>query len=806
MITLSDFKYAFRILKKSPYFTLITVLVLGGGLAMSLYTYAVLNTMLYKNLPIGDAGSVVRVMGKRDGFPASINGFFLSEMRPDIKTLDEFGVYDELQQQLTDQEASRSIGVTRTEWNMFEFTRTKPLLGRGFVQADNIEGAEAVVVLSYKIWQSTFAGDPSVVDKIIRIDRKPARVIGVMPQSYAFPVGTDLWTPLPNNEIRPAAYGDNWLNAYARLKPGYSADDAASEVSTLLMRVQQQYPRTDPNQKDLDGALIQTFQMAQIGPDGPFIYAILNLVSFSILLLACVNVGNMLLARTNDRLKETAVRVALGAPRGRLMAQMILESAIICTIGGLVALLITAWALNATNGFLYSNFEDNLPYWWRWGLGGGEVLAALGFVVVTIFLVSILPIFSATNVQAASLLRDGTRGARGRTSGRISRLLVTAEIVLITVVMLVGSAMAIIAYRASHIDMGVDTDNLVAMPVNLQGELYTTPEKQLLFFQRLLNELRRSNDIEAAMVSSDQGAVQFAVDDAEYNNASDYPRATLVVASEIPESVGIKLVQGRGFDSRDNATGLKSAIVSQTMARMYWPDGSALGKRIRLLKDGKPQSQVIVVGVVSDVRRGENLLTTDKNTYTAMYLPMAQSIVSSARILAKHRGDENAARAALQRAVTTLDSYMVPSGVSSYTEMIEKITLMARTMADLFVRCGLFAILLAMTGIYGLTSNAVVQRTQEIGLRRAIGATDRGIIGLFMRQGSRQLVVGFLISVAISVALLYVISTFVDIDTVTLVLIGISVIAVVSALVLAAIYASTLRVVRPEPAVSLRYE
>jgi predicted permease len=806
MIESSDLRYAFRLLRKTPGFTLLTILVMAGGLAISIYTYALLNTMLYKDLPIPDGESVVRIQGVNEGFHLPIGAFELAELRDQAQSLDEFGVYADSPVLLTDGDSSRGINATYAEWNIFEFTRTRPLLGRGFVQADNIDGAEPVAVIGYKLWQSAFVGDPDVIDRVVRIDRRSTRIVGVMPPGYSFPVGASVWLPMTDRQIRPAGYIDVGLNAYARLRDGVSAKDAQTEVETLLHQIQERFPRDQP-EDDYDSALVTSFQLAQTGNEGGLVFAVLNTVSLFILLLACVNVGNMLLARTNERIKEVAVRVALGAPRWRLMLQMMMESVLICLAGGGLAVILAGWALYASNRFLNSTFEGDLPFWWNWGLDPGTLMAAAIFVLLAVALVSALPTYTATCVQSNTLLRDGTRGSRGRTAGRISSVLVTLQIVLISVVMTVGSVMGIIALRAAHIDFGMDTTNLLTMRIDLPERDYATPEKQLRFYQRVLSDLRQDPSFAATMVSADLGETQFAVDDAEYLTADDYPRASLIVASETPVEIGTRLIEGRNFNLSDGADGLKSIIVSEAVAKAYWPDSSALGRRIRLVDEsGKMTAQRVVVGVVSNVRRGENLLTTDSSTFASLYVPLPQSVLPSISLLVRHQGDEAAARTALYRAIERLDSYVVPGPIRSYSDMQQKLTLMATTMTDLFIRCGIFAVLLAMTGIYGLSSNGVVQRLHEIGLRRAVGATDRNIVTLFLGQGARTLMTGFVISGLISIAVLFIVAQFAGIGTPTLVAIGVSVALLVSLLVLSAIYVSTRRAVRHEPTVALRYE
>ena len=807
MLNLSDFRHAGRLLRKSPWFALATVLVLAGGLAISIYTWSVLDTMVYKDLPIADGHSVVRLVGERDGRYTRVDAFTLAQMRPAIRRLQDIGVYANGDVLLGGDDAVRSVDALYAQRGIFDFTRTPPLLGRGFVRGDDIDGAEAVTVLSYRIWQSVFAGDPAIVDKVIRIDRKPVRVVGVMPEGYAFPIAADLWLPLSTRAIEPADWTDDAYDAWARLRPGVSMADANAELATLLRRVQQQYPRPGDGRRALDGVRVDTFQMAQTDAQGGMVFAVLNVVSLFILLLACVNVGNMLLARTNERLREIAVRVALGAPRWRLTLQMMLESVAICVAGGLLALALAGWLLHATNRFMDSNFEGNLPYWWHWGLDGGAALAAGLFVLLAIVLVSALPTFSATGVHPNTLLRDGTRGARGRTSGRISRTLVTVQIVLISMVMLVGSAVALIAWRTAHIDIGMDTTNLVRMPVDLSGEAYDTPDRQLQFYQRLLGQLRNDPAIGAAVVRAGSGRSAFAVDGIDYATPDDYPQAAVVTTSTTPRPIGLTLLQGRLFDDRDRTGGLETALVSETVARTCWPGASALGQRIRLVgEDGTVQGQRIVVGVVGDVRRGDDLLVTDRNTYASIYVPLAQSATASASVLVRHRGNEDAARAAMYRILSGIDPSVIPGAIVSYTEVQQKMTLMATTLTDLFAYCGLFAVLLALTGIYGLTSNAVVQRTHEIGLRRAIGASDGAIVALFLRQGGRQLAVSLGLALLVAAGILYLLAKFAGIGAATLALIGMLVAATVSALVLAAIYVSTRRAVRHEPAVALRHE
>jgi predicted permease len=809
MLHVTDFRYALRLLKKSLSFTALTALVLAGGLGISIYTFAVLNTMLYKPLPIPDGDEVMRISGEREGRLTAIGAYELNEIRSaGSRSFVQIGAYQtEAAILSSDDGMARALDGIRSEWNLFEFVGVSPLLGRGFVRDDGIDGAEPVVVIGYTVWQTLFNGAPDVVDQVVRINNQPTRIVGVMPEGFAFPTSATVWLPLSEKTLRPTGYSDDSLDAYARLRNGATGKSAEAELSALLARVQQANPRAKAKEETLEAIRVLTFQEMQTYPDGPIVFGVLNTVSIFILLLACVNVGNMLLARTNERLREIAIRVALGAPRWRLMFQMMLESMLICAIGGACAIGIAAWALHATNGFMMSQLEGHLPYWWNWSLDVSSVAAGLFFVLLAIALVSALPTYSATSINSSAILRDGTRGARGRTSGRISRALVTLQIVLISVIMVVGSSMAIIAYRAAHIDFGIDTTRLLTMSIALPQASYPTSEKQSQFYDRLLSQLRSDQSVEAAMISSNLGETRFAVDEREYHTIDDYPIATAIILSDSPQPLGSRILDGRMFDSRDIADGLQTAIISDTMARAYWPGESALGRRLRLIdEEGRALEQRTIVGVMSDVRRGENLLVTDSKTYASIYLPLKQSAGPTAAVLVRYRNNEADARNAMYNAISRVDGYVVPSAVSNYSEILQKITVMAIAMTEIFVKSGFFALLLAMTGIYGLSSNAVVQRTHEIGLRRAIGASDFEIVRMFIASGMRQLAAGLVVSTFISVAIMIMVSRFAGVGFVTLIGIAAFVAVTVSALVLVAIYVSTKKAVEYEPAVALRYE
>jgi predicted permease len=795
-LTLSDFKYAVRRLVKRPGLTLLSAAMLAGGLGISLYTFAILKTMFYDELPLPDGGSVMKMGAGNWVDIEPLDAFELAELEAGAETFAELGVYRGTRSLIGERGSSRSLRSVESDWSIFEFTRTRPLLGRGFVSGDNSADAEPVTVLSYTTWQAVFAGDERAVGELVRIDDRPTRIVGIMPQGYAFPENAELWLPLGPEDLAPIGYTGRGLETYARLRPNVSAAAAEAELTALLQRIRQQRPTADEESPDT----VAVLPFLHDGIVATVMFGILNLLSLSILALAAVNVGNLLLARTNERIKEVGVRIALGAPRSRLIVQTTLENAILCAIGGGIALFLAARSLEATNGFLWAAF-DGMPFWWTWSLDRDVAAAAGVFLVLTVVAVSVLPALCVTGVDPNLLLRDGTRTGAGRRTGRLSRELVTLQVALISAVLVVGSAAAVVANRAATFDNGTDTAGLLAMRLQLPAARYATAAQQLSLYEALLADLRGTPGIEAASIMQEPAVARFAPDGREYATPDGTPGAWHVVLSETPSPLGPTLVEGRAFDARDSATGLKTAIVSASLARAQWSRVSALGQRIDVRVGGREPEPRTIVGVVDDVIYDP--VGTSPIGRSAIYVPITQFTAANTRILVRPFADETLARSAMYAALERVDSELV-SDVRPYNETAGRITLVANMVTKLFVGCGLFAALLAISGIYGMSSNSVVLRSHEIGLRRALGASSADIVATFVRQGVRQLARGLGVSAVLSALVLLAINQGFPLGAGTLTLLGATVMAVVSACVLLSIYLAVRRVARLEPSAALR--
>ncbi len=795
-LTFADFKYAVRLLLKRPGFTLLSVAMLAGGLGISLYTYAVLNTMLFEELPLPDGDSIVKIGAGSWVDIEPLDAFELKELEARSESFAELGGYRWTRSLVGEPSQNRSLRSVETHWSIFEFTRTRPLLGRGLVSADHAAGAEPVAVLSYDTWRTMFAGDENTVGELVRIGDRPTRIVGIMPQGYAFPENHQLWLPLGFEDVEPIAYTGRGLETYARLRPGVSAEAAEAELTALLLRVREQRPANDD--PDPENA-IAVLPFVHQGIVGRMMFGVLNLMSIAILMLAAVNVGNLLLARTNQRIKEVGVRIALGAPRVRLIVQTTLENALLCFMGGAIALYLAARALEATNGFVQVAY-DGMPFWWSFGLDREVVVAAGVFLLLTVLAVSVLPALCVSGVDPNLLLRDGTRTGAGRSTGRLSRELVTLQVALISAVLVVGGAAAVIANRAATFDNGMDTAGLLTMRLQLPAERYATAPQQLSLYEGLLAALRGAPGIEAAAVVQEPGMARFTPEGREYATLDETPGAWHVVLSETPSPLGPRLISGRAFDGRDSTNGARTALVSAALARVQWPGESPLDRRIDV-RIGDRVEERTIVGVVDDVVYDPVSMMPIGTS--AIYVPITQFTEANTRILVRPSVEDGAARSAMLAALARVDPELAPQ-IGRYDETAQRITQVASTVTKLFVGCGLFAALLAISGIYGMSSNSVVLRSHEIGLRQALGASSGDIVATFVRQGVRQLARGLGASSVLSALVLLAINQGFSLGATTLTLLAATVVGVVAACVLLAIYLSVRGVSRLEPSVALR--
>ncbi|WP_331352100.1 ADOP family duplicated permease [Cellvibrio sp. UBA7671] len=810
MTMIKDIQYALRLLAKKPGFTLLTTLVMAVGVGLSVFLFSMFNTMLFKDLPFKDSDRLVRFHITQDGVESSdgVDLHDYAEIASNLKGVELFGAYKEMNVNAIGRDGARRYRAAKTDPSIFQLSRTAPLFGREFNTQDNQQGAEDVVVIGYEVWRTQFGGDENIIDQTLRIDGKTHKVIAVMPQGYWFPDNTDLWLPLrldPNAIAR--GKGDK-LNAIALLQKNVSQDDINRQLDMIMQRIAVRHPETN---KGL-GVFINAFQRGA-ERDGIEVVYSMQIAAILILLLASINVGNLLYSRAIERNKETAIRVALGAPRGRLISQMLWESAIICSLGGLIGLLVMAWGLEVAAATVETFFTDKPAFWWHFGIDAFTLKIFFGFVLATILATGLLPAWKNSGADFNAVLRDGTRGALGKKSGRLNRILVISEIFLSMTILIAAATMVVGAYRATFADFGVKSDNLLTARTLLREVQYQTPEQKIQFINALVAQLENSPGIGKVMIASmfpaDWGwTPRIALEGKEYSQVQNnaYPKVNyIMVTPGTLAKLGVELKAGRYFDNSDEGLEKKSVIVTDSFAAAHFPNDSALGKRLRVVDAvGHADQWLTIIGVVNHTLYGDANNASGK--MPTVFRPFSQTPKSDFTIAVEMKTDRASAVRTLRNAVAAIDPELPLFQIEDYATKKKRNGAPIRFISTIFMIFGLAAVVLAATGIYGVMSNTISQRTQEIGVKRALGAQDEQITRQFLWTGGKQLLWGGIPGAAAGCAMAFAMAHVIGIAAADLILVTTIMVSVVAGVVITATYVPTQRALQLEPSDALRYE
>ncbi|MBQ4813846.1 ABC transporter permease [Pseudoalteromonas luteoviolacea] len=808
MIRANDIRYTYRSMVKRYRLTLLTILVMATGLGLSVYLFAMLHIQVFKDLPFKDGDSLVQVYALKDGARNSGTSLLhdIDAIKKNVKSLQEFSIFRNVNLNVTGADGARRFNAVKSEPNIFQLTRTEPLHGRTFSAAENQVGSENVVVIGHSFWKNYYSGDVNAIGQLLRINGEQHKVIGIMPENYYFPVNAELWVPIRENAEKILRADAQNVFGLAHIKAGFIIDDVNKEIGLVMKRLEDRYPKTNSGV----GAYVEFIPRSAAG-DGIAIGYSLQVIAFMILILAAVNVGNLLLARTIERGKETAIRIALGAPRSRLISQILLETIIICVLGAILGVIALKFGLDLTEKITYSYSIDRPPFWWDFRLDQYALTLAAAFFFLTVVVVSIFPVWKSFKMDFNAALRDGTRGAQGRNDGRLNRILVMSEIFVTLTVLIAASVMAFVNQRALDADYGVDTSNAITAEILLSEASYQDAPRQAEFVETLHSRLTHHNGIHSAVIASalpGQYAqrLDIAIDGFEYSSEDSYAEVNYIATTvDTFQDLGVALVAGRYFNHSDKGLSKATVVVSASFAERFFSEGSAVGKRLRFVSENNNDFQwLTIVGVVGHTIQGSSLSAHGK--LPNVFRPISQAPQSSLVVALKTSLSIEDSTKALREAVSSISPDLPVFKVETYDEKIERHTRPLEFITNVFLVFGLAAAVLAGSGIYGVLSNAILQKTQEVGVKRAFGATDKDIYIEFFKHGLKQFLIGGIPGAIVGSLMAFGMMQVFPVYLIDVIVIAFIVIALVLGVVLCATYIPTKRALSMEPVDAIRYE
>ena len=773
---ISDLRIGLRVLIKEKSFCALAVTVLALGICGVTAMFSVVDGIMLRGFSFPNADRLVSVNfidpTTQTAFGVNSQFFALDyeEFKPAQQSYDMVAAYlnGSTVNVTYNGQPRRYTGAYISE-DFLKILGVSPMQGRDFTATDNTPGAEKVALIGYGTWQRDFGGVADIVGKGIRVNGKPATVIGVMPQGFAFPTNEEIWIPL-FSEFPPKPRTDPTGNnpaVLALLKRGVTTDQAASEATTFAKRFAAAYPDTN---KQFNTGQVQPLIVQYTGPQLRATMWTMLAFCVGVLLIACVNVMNMQFARATLRAKELAIRSSLGAGRLRLIRQMLTESLLLSSIGAAVGIVLAygaiRWISSAVHGL-----ENPIPSWIVFELNPKVLFVTVAATAFAAIASGLLPAWMSSRASAIAVLRDGSRGTTNRGVSVISRGLVMVQIV-VTCILLIGSILqARSIVNQQNINYGYDTTSIMSARMALMDGDYPTPMARKVFFDRLLSELRNEPTFAAVgftnrfrMVFS--GNTNVELPGKSYSTDKDRPQANFEqVTAGYFDVTGQKMLEGRGFTDEDLDTRQPVAIVNAAFAQKHFGRESAVGRQFRTANsDGRnPGPWRTIVGVVTTTRMQgpfNNPGVDDTGYYVPFFAGPAGPITAEpaatqfATVAVKPRPGQSldAALTTLRRMVAKADPNLPLYFPGTPKAQQESFVGGNRIIATMFTIFGLVAIVLASVGIYGVMSFSVNQRTQEFGVRMALGANARGILNLVMRQGTRQIAIGLIVGLGLTFA------------------------------------------------------
>jgi putative ABC transport system permease protein len=800
-------------LRSKPGFTVLAVLTLALGMGASTAIFSVVDAVLLRPLPYGTPDRLVMVkewIPKAIPDPIPVCAPDVGQFQRENHTFESLAAFHGGQFDLAGGAEPQRVNVDRVSANLFSLLGVQPSLGRAFT-ADEDHPGHLVAILSHGLWQRQFGADPNIVGHTVTLNRQPYTVIGVMPRPFIFPLAgmdqgeaSDVFIPMAFTSEELADVGDNFnYSVVGRLKSGVTLTQANADLGAIAQRILETYPPQFRSDITLSAVALPLADQV-VGKARPLLLLLFGAVAF-VLLISCINVTNLLLTRATDRQREIAVRLALGSSRARLLRQLVAESMLLTITGSGLGLFFA----NSITGALLALMPAEIPRVHGVGLNLSVLGFAVGLALLTGFFFGIVPALAASRTNVNATLKEGGRSwMQGREHNRVRSALVVVEVAL-AMVLLVGAGLLLRSFqRVLETDPGFQPEHVLTASLSLPESHYKGDAQLRSFYQRLTERLQQLPGVQMAGGSTDLPLR------AGWNHiftAEGYqppPGANLnfcnhsVILDAYLQTIGVPLLQGRYFTEQDYDGSTQVLIVSQSLARRYWPNGDAIGKRLKWGPAESKDSWLTIVGVVGDVKQGALEVETTPHTYE----PFRQNTTRSLNVAIRASGKPASLASALRATVWAIDPQLAVAQLQTMDQVISQSTTPRRFNLFLLAGFASLALILSAIGIYGVIAYSVVRRVHEIGIRMALGAQRTDVVRLVVGQGLLLLGIGLIVGILGALALTRSLRSFLygirPTDPATFACL----VVILAAVALVACYIPARRATKVDPMTALRYE
>jgi putative ABC transport system permease protein len=800
---LQDVRFAFRMLRKNPGFTAIAVLTLALGIGANTAIFSVINAVMLRPLPYKNPSRLVMVWSDHHlrGGPAHewTNPADFYDWRAQSKSMEDMAVFAGWGPTLTGRTEPELLTGSRVSYSLFSVLGVAPEFGRDFTTEDDKPNGPRVVIISHDLWQREFHSDPAQIGRQINLDGNGYSVIGVMPAGFSSPIiaNREIWTPL---QAPSRGRGNAVIRAIGRLRPGSSLAQAQAEMDGIASRISQAYPQTNAR----IGVSLVPLQEQISGPVRTPLLVLLGAVCL-VLLIGCSNVANLLLARAADRQREISVRIALGAKRSRLVRQLLTESCLLAFVGGAAGLLLAVWGMRA----LAAQLPPAIASVSHVGLDPVVLAFTLGIALFTGIVFGLVPAFQASRVHLNETLRLSGRGSTsGKGRHRLRNVLVVADVAL-ALALSVGAGLLLKSFvRLSSVDLGFQADHLLTVNLFLPRTSYPNDPQIDNFYSQLEQKVGALPGVLGVTDVSDPPLAGGGSDTSIFIEGRPIPAPTdmpdIWYSSVTPsffKTLGIPLIRGRVFDDRDIANKPAVVVINESMSRRYWPGEDPIGKRIGTGSPEKPDWSEIV-GVVHDIK----FFGLDKDQPPSMYAPLAELPQRGMTLMVRTVGPPLNLSSAVRQTVWAQDSNLAVPKFATMQDSVDLAAQQARVISTMTTLFALIALVLAAVGLYGVMAYIVTERTNEIGIRIALGASRSDVLNMILGGALRLGLIGVATGLVASYFLTHLLSGLLfgvqPTDPATFAAVGLLLIGVS----LFASYIPARRAMRVDPMVALRYE